>query len=68
MTAIGLPVSAWAAFVLCRRLTGKFWPSIVGGAVYGFSAFEMGHNFAGQINLTYSLLLPLLAYLMSALA
>jgi hypothetical protein len=63
VTAIGLPVSAWAAFVLCRRLTGRFWPSIVGGAVYGFSAFEMGHNFAGQINLTYSLLLPILAYL-----
>ena len=63
VTAVGLPVSAWAAFVLCRRLTGRFWPSIVGGAVYGFSAFEMGHNFAGQINLTYSLLLPILGYL-----
>jgi len=63
VTAIGLPLSAWAAFVLCRRLTGKFWPSIVGGAVFGFSAFEMGHNYAGQINLSYSLLLPILAYL-----
>jgi hypothetical protein len=66
LTAIGLPLSAWAAFVLCRRLTGKFWPSIVGGAVFGFSAFEMGHNFAGQINLSYSLLLPILAYLILA--
>jgi hypothetical protein len=63
VTAAALPISAWAAFVLCRRLTGRFWPSIVGGAVYGFSAFEMGHNFAGQINLSYSLLLPILAYL-----
>ena len=42
VTAAALPISAWAAFVLCRRLTGRFWPSIVGGAVYGFSAFEMG--------------------------
>jgi len=63
LTAIALPVSAWAAFVLCRRLTGKFWPALVGGAVFGFSAFEMNHSAAGQLNLTYSLLLPILAYL-----
>ena len=44
VTALGLPLAAWAAFVLCRRLTGKFWASIVGGAVFGFSAFEMGHE------------------------
>jgi hypothetical protein len=64
LAAIALPVSAWAAFVLCRRLTGKFWPALVGGAVFGFSAFEMNHGAAGQLNLTYSsLLLPILAYL-----
>jgi hypothetical protein len=63
LTAIALPLSAWAAFVLCRRLTGKFWPALVGGAVFGFSAYEINHVSAGQLNLTYSLLLPLLAYL-----
>jgi hypothetical protein len=63
VTALGLPLAAWAAFVLCRRLTGKFWPSVVGGAVFGFSAYEMNHGSAGQLNLTYSLLLPILAYL-----
>jgi hypothetical protein len=63
LTAIALPVSAWAAFVLCRRLTGQFWPALAGGAVFGFSAYEMNHDAAGQLNLTYSLLLPLLAYL-----
>jgi hypothetical protein len=63
LTAIALPVSAWAAFVLCRRLTGKFWAALVGGAVFGFSAFEMNHGAAGQLNLTYTLLLPILAYL-----
>lgn len=57
------PLAAWAAFVLCRRLTRKFWPSLVGGAVFGFSAYEMNHISAGQLNLTYSLLVPLLAYL-----
>jgi hypothetical protein len=48
---------------LCRRLTGQFWPALVGGAVFGFSAYEMNHGSAGQLNLAYSLLLPILAYL-----
>ena len=63
LTALALPLSAWAAFLLCRRLTGKFWPALVGGAVFGFSAYEMNHGAAGQLNLAYSLLLPVLAYL-----
>jgi len=63
LTALALPISAWAAFVLCRRLTGTFWPSLVGGAVFGFSAYEIRHNVIGDIDLTYSVLLPILAYL-----
>jgi len=63
LTALGPPLAGWAAFVLCRRLTAKFWAALVGGAVFGFSAFEMNHGSAGQLNLIYSLLLPILAYL-----
>jgi hypothetical protein len=63
LTAIALPLSAWAAFVLCRRLTRQFGPSLVGGAVFGFSAYEMNHVTAGQLNLIFSLLLPILGYL-----
>jgi hypothetical protein len=63
LTIVAAPLSAWAAFVLCRRLTGQFWPALVGGAVFGFSAYEVNHGAAGQLNLTYSLLLPILAYL-----
>jgi hypothetical protein len=63
LTAIALPVSAWAAFVLCRRLTGKFWPALAAGAVFGFSAYEVNHAAAGQLNLIYTLLLPILGYL-----
>jgi hypothetical protein len=63
LTAIALPVSAWAAFVLCRRLTGQFWPALVGGAVFGFSAYGVAHDAAGQLDMTFSLLLPILAYL-----
>jgi hypothetical protein len=63
LTAIAPPLAAWAAFVLCRRLTGRFWPAFAGGVVYGFSAYEMDHTVAGHLNLTFSLLLPLMAYL-----
>ena len=62
LAVVALPLSAWAAFVLCRRLTQRFWASLVGGAVFGFSAYEMNHGAAGQLNLTFSLLLPILAY------
>ena len=63
LVAVSLPVSAWAAFVLCRRLTGRFWPALVAGGLYGFSAYQLNHVVAGQLNMTFSLLLPLMAYL-----
>ncbi len=63
LTVLAVPLAAWAAFVFCRRLTRRFWPSLVGGAVFGFSAYEMNHSAAGQLNLTYSLLLPVIGYL-----
>ncbi len=63
LVVASLPVSAWAAFVLCRRITGGFWASLAGGAVYGFSAYEMNHIAEGQLNLSFSPFLPLMAYL-----
>jgi hypothetical protein len=57
------PLSAWAAFVAFRRLTGRFWASLVAGAVYGFSPFELVHNWQGQPNLTVITLFPLMVYL-----
>jgi hypothetical protein len=57
------PASAWAAFILCRRLTGKFWPALLAGAVYGFCDYEISHEASGQPNLSVTLLLPLIAYL-----
>ena len=63
LAAVSLPVSAWAAFVLCRRLTGRFWPALLGGAIYGFSAYETSHMVNGTLNLIFVPLLPLMAYL-----
>jgi len=63
LTAIAPPISAFATFLACRRLTGKFWPALLGGAFYGFSAYEINHVAAGQLNLTWNVLPPLMVYL-----
>jgi hypothetical protein len=63
------PVTALAAFVAARRLTSQFWPSshfwpaLLAGAVYGFTPYELEHDWQGQPNLTINALLPLLVYL-----
>ncbi len=63
LTVLAPPLAGWAAFVLCRRLTRQFWPSLIGGAAFGFSAYQLGHSPAGQIDITYTLLLPIIGYL-----
>jgi hypothetical protein len=60
---LAAPVSAWAAFLAARRLTGRFWASLAGGTIYGFSPYEVGHTGAGQANLTLIMLIPLMVYL-----
>jgi hypothetical protein len=57
------PASALAAFIAARRLTGRFWPALLAGGVYGFCPFEMVHSWQGEPNLTVIGLLPLLVYL-----
>ena len=57
------PVSGWAAFIVARRLTGRFLPALLGGAVYGFCIYELQHSVSGQPNLVVNALLPLLVYL-----
>lgn len=52
-------LSAWAAYMLCRRVTGGFWPSLAGGYVFGFSSYELGH-----LNLSLVFIPPLIGYLL----
>jgi hypothetical protein len=66
LVVIAIPLSGWAAFGVCRRLTGKFLPSLAGGAIYGFSAYELNHIVAGQLNLAFAALLPLIVWLVLA--
>jgi hypothetical protein len=57
------PASAWATFILARRLTGKFWPALLAGPVFGFCAYEISHEASGQPNLTVTVLIPLICYI-----
>ena len=46
-------LSAWTAFLLCRRLTGSVWPSLAGGYLFGFSTYvlsaELTHIFSAAV-------------------
>ena len=46
-------------FLLCRRLTGGFWPSLVGGYLFGFSSYMLGRTEGGHPNLTAVAGIPL---------
>ncbi len=53
--ALAAPVlCSTAAFVLCRYLTGARWPSIVGGAIFGFSPYVIGNEQVSALNLLMS--------------
>ncbi len=60
---LAAPVSAWATFIVARRLTGRFWPALLAGTIYGFSPYEVGHTGVGQANLAVIMLFPLVVYL-----
>ena len=51
-------VSAWAAYLLCRHLTGRVLPSLVGGYLYGFSSYELS-KMLGHLNLAFVAIPPL---------
>ena len=53
--------AAWAAYRLCLELTGSVWASLVGGYLYGFSSYMVGHELHGHVNLTGVFVVPLLA-------
>lgn len=55
-------LAAFTAFLLCRRITGKWLPSLVGGYLFGFSSYEIGQLF-GHPNLTLVFLLPVMVHL-----
>ncbi|MBA3727853.1 MAG: hypothetical protein H0W94_01360 [Actinobacteria bacterium] len=55
-------MSGFCAFLLCRYVSGAFWPSLAGGAVFGFSPYIAGHML-GHPNLTLVFAIPLVVLL-----
>jgi hypothetical protein len=64
LALLSAPSAAFCAFILCRRLTGSFWPSMLGGFVFGFSSFMLGQTL-GHLCLILSFPVPLAAYLIA---
>ena len=59
--AVAMPaLAAWTAFLLCRRLTRSFWPSLAGGYLFGFSPYLLAQS-EGHMHQTSVFLIPLVA-------
>ncbi len=41
LVTLALPLAAYSAFLLCRRVTQGFWPSVLGGYLFGFSPYML---------------------------
>ncbi len=53
-------IGAWSAFVLCRYVTRRIWPSLAGGYLFGFSSYVLGQQ-QGHFALIAIFVFPLLA-------
>lgn len=61
--SIASPIlSALTAYLLCRRLTGRELPSIVGGYIFGFSSYEFA-QLLGHLHLTLTFLIPVMVHM-----
>ena len=52
-------VNGWAAYRLCRYLSGAPWASILAGYTYGFSAYELD-QMLGHLHLVFVFVPPLM--------
>ncbi len=55
-------LSAWTAFLLCRHITGRSLPALVGGYIFGFSPYMLAH-LQGSPTLAVIALLPVFVLL-----
>jgi hypothetical protein len=60
LVTISMPIAAWCAFLLCRYLTHRFGPALIGGYLFGFSAYMLGHSL-GHLSLLPIFPIPLIA-------
>jgi hypothetical protein len=63
VSLLSLPLSAFATYLLCRRLTRAFWPAIIAGLLFGFSGYEFQELSVGDLNLLLVFLIPTMLWL-----
>jgi hypothetical protein len=54
--------TAFGAYVLCQHVTRRFWPSVLGGLLFGFSTYESA-QMRGHLDLLFTFPIPLGVYL-----
>lgn len=62
VTLLAPALAALATFLLCREITQKFLPSLIGGWLFGFSSYELG-QLLGHINLDFVVCIPLMLWI-----
>jgi hypothetical protein len=62
LTTAAPSLGAFAGFLLCQTLTDKYFPSLVGGWLFGFSSYEIG-QLRGALPLDFIAFIPALAWL-----
>jgi hypothetical protein len=55
-------LAAWATYLICKLVTAKFWPSLAGGFLFGFSTYIVQHE-RSHVNLLLVFFVPLAVYL-----
>ncbi|HTW88103.1 MAG TPA: hypothetical protein VMD75_08855 [Candidatus Binataceae bacterium] len=60
VVTIAMPAAALCCYLLCRRLTQAFWPSLLGGYLFGFSPYMLGRAL-GHMSLVVIFPVPLIA-------
>lgn len=61
LTLICPPLAAWTAFLLCRYLCESWWAALLGGYLFGYSAYMLDQEGSGDRHLTLIFLVPLIA-------
>jgi uncharacterized membrane protein len=54
-------LAGWSAFLVCRQVSRSYWPSVLGGFVFAFSAHMDGKVF-GNLNDAFVFAIPLALY------
>ncbi len=66
LSFIALPAAAFTGFLLCRHVTGRNRASLLGGYVFGFSPYFLGH-LQNHLLLILAFPIPLVVLLMARL-